>query len=127
MLKGFLAGLAFAIIALIIYLGFHVGAIKSVDITEGDRPAMYVLYQEHVGPYYKISQKIAYVEQEAKRMGFDCQKTFGEYFDDPDDVEESRLRSRGGCVSAKPYVNVPEKFKTDMIPAQKYVIGRKAL
>lgn len=45
-----------------------------------------------------------------QRVGIKCERTFGEYLDDPAKVEESRLRAIGGCVVNQDVTDLPEDF-----------------
>ena len=123
MIKGFLTGVAVIVIGTIIFLVFHLGFFKEVTIREDVRGPYHVLFQQHRGPYYKISDVIMNVEAEAKKLNLDCQQAFGEFFDNPKEVDEDRLRSRGGCISMAPYPKIPIGHETDTIPEQKYVVA----
>jgi hypothetical protein len=63
------------------------------------------------------------LEQQARENRLDCAQTFGEFFDNPKEVDEDRLRSRGGCISHAPFPNIPDGTETDRIPEQRYVIA----
>jgi AraC family transcriptional regulator len=81
-----------------ITLFFRLGGHKDVLIEVGEYPEMKLGYKDHYGPYHKINSAITFVENWAKSQNISCEKTFGEYFDDPRSVEERRLRSIGGCI-----------------------------
>jgi effector-binding domain-containing protein len=53
-----------------------------------------------MGAYHKIATVISEVETWAKANGEPCSLSFGEYYDNPETVDEDRLRSRGGCVTS---------------------------
>ncbi len=84
---------------------------------------MYVIFKDHVGAYHKVADDIVAVETEVKKLGLDCSQTFGEYLDNPDEVDQDRLRAHVGCVSNKPYGKAPPEMKTDKIPERRYVVG----
>jgi len=107
-------------------LAHYLGAFKSVEISEGIRGPFYVLYQEHRGPYHKIVTVIENVEKWAKEQKLSCEWTYGEYLDNPDVVEESRLRSHGGCLfpKAPPLTSsLPENFKLEAVESRYYVVA----
>lgn len=85
----------------LIFLGrlvFHVGYFKPVEMVEKQVGPYYLLFKDHVGPYHKITPLIEEIETWAKQQNIPCLQTFGRFNDDPDLVEEERLRSEAGCV-----------------------------
>lgn len=118
--------LLIAVIVFVSYLFSYLGYFKPVLIEEKTVPAMHLLYKEHFGPYHKIAPVIEEVEHWAREQKIDCSKSFGYYLDNPDVVEEGRLRSWGGCLidanTALPPV-LPEGFKTAELPEHKYVVA----
>ncbi len=79
-------------------LAHRLGAFRDVQIEVGAAEAMVLLSQDHLGAYHTTNQKIFEVEKWAQSQGHSCRLSFGEYFDNPDLVDEDRLKSRGGCV-----------------------------
>jgi hypothetical protein len=126
MIRGFLTGLLVAVVLTITYLVIHLGMFKPVEITQEVRGPFYVLFQSHRGPYFQISEVIMHAEAAAKQNSLDCEQAFGEFFDNPKEVDEDRLRSRGGCISRSSFQHVPDTFETDTIPEQRYVIAQFA-
>ncbi len=124
MIKGFLAGILISFGLLVAYLAFHLGFFDSVSIAEGTRGPYHIIFQDHKGAYFQISEKISDVEKHAKEIGLECAKTFGQFFDDPRSIDEDRLRSRGGCISERPYPKVPEGSLAGEIPQGRFVIAR---
>ena len=115
--------LLFAITGFFIYLYIYLGGYKNVDLKVSQESVFHTLYKDHLGAYHKIVPTIQEVETWAKSNGVDCTRSFGLYIDDPDTVEEIRLRSHGGCLVSEYPKNLPENFKTDDIPAKSYVIA----
>lgn len=114
--------LFFAIVIYVCYLFYYVGALKPVVISEKNSGPFVVLYKEHVGPYHKIVPVIEAVEKWAKENSLDCHLTFGLYLDNPGEIEEGRLRSRGGCLlSEAPQIPVPQDFQIQTIENRDYV------
>ncbi len=54
-----------------------------------------------------------------------CARTFGEYLDNPEAIDQDRLRSRGGCVLSTAYQGkLPDGMHYEERPANRYVVGR---
>lgn len=126
MIRGFVLGGVLFILAFSGYLAHHLGFFQPVAVAEAVRGPYYVLFQNHMGAYYKISETISSVEAAAKAAGLDCRRTFGEYFDDPRVVEEDRLRARGGCLSDQPYAQAPKGLILDTIAQQQVLAANFA-
>ncbi len=77
---------------------YHVGYFKPVELAEKQIGPHFLLYKDHVGPYHKITPLIEEIEAWAKQQNIPCLQTFGRFNDDPDFVEEERLRSDAGCI-----------------------------
>ncbi|WP_413586810.1 GyrI-like domain-containing protein [Bdellovibrio sp. HCB274] len=105
------------------YLATYLGAFKGVEISEAQQGPFKTIYIEHVGPYHKVNKVIEKVERFMKEKGVICQRTFGEYLDDPRQVEEARLRSKVGCLIDKMPEGAPEEMKEGEIPARAYVVA----
>ncbi len=86
------------IATLLIYFYFSLGFYKPVQIESIENVDLHLLALPHEGAYHKILPVIQKVEEWAKAHNIPCEKTFGEYLDDPRAVDEVRLRSFGGCV-----------------------------
>ena len=107
---------------LLAYLGFF----RKMESSEVVREATPIIYREHKGAYHKINEDITEVEKWASSESLPCKYTFGEYLDDPNIVEEARLRSNAGCIlDTSVPLNVPTKRPTQMqvgaIPAGAYL------
>lgn len=109
------------------YLAYYLGALKPVMISEQSRGPYILIYKNHVGPYHKTVQVIQEVEKWAMAQGLGCRLSFGEYPDDPEKMEEARLKSRGGCLYPKSEVMLPKElpkgFEVTELPARDYVIA----
>lgn len=105
----------------LVYLSNYLGYFKPVTVTEVEEPAKKLLYKKHYGPYHKIVPTIREVESWARGNGHPCQFSFGNYIDDPNLVEQDRLRSRGGCLVDEFPQKMPEGFEIDTLPAGKFV------
>jgi AraC family transcriptional regulator len=138
MIKWVLATLLGGIIGLCGYLYWHLGGWKEVSVAKTQYSELYMLSKSHMGPYHKIVPVIQEVETWAKANSIECKKSFGEYLDKPDQVEEIRLRSKGGCLlSAAEFeqlknlgtentrfkINLPEGFELSHRPAAEYIVA----
>jgi hypothetical protein len=124
MIKTFLLGLVTFVILLAAYLYFHLGIAKPVRVALEQRGPMYLLFKQHTGAYHKIGPVIHEAEVWAASHGIACPSTFGEYLDNPQAVDEDRLRSRGGCVLSAPLANVPPEFLYQQRGERTYAVGR---
>jgi AraC family transcriptional regulator len=115
------------LVAIVVYVSYvmtYVGAFKNVEISEVTAGPFHMLFKEHSGADHKIVPVIEEVETWAKANGLSCQFSFGEYFDNPQETDEGRLRSIGGCVVNEGETlpqQLPEGFQTKDVPANDYV------
>jgi AraC family transcriptional regulator len=121
MIKYVLGGIFFLLLAFVTNLLIYLGAFKAVEITVQDELPIKMIYKDHIGAYHKIVPVIESVENWVKANGLDCTRSFGEYLDNPDIVDEDRLKSRGGCIVDQFPEQLPEEFKTQTLPARRYV------
>lgn len=81
-------------------LAYRLGAFKDVKIERRFDGPYFVVSKDHMGAYHKIATVITEVETWAKANGEPCSLSFGEFYDNPETVDEDRLRSRGGCITS---------------------------
>lgn len=118
--------LVFVLVAVLsfgLFLANYLGAFKGVEISVAQQGPFKTVYIEHVGPYHKVNKIIEQVENFMKSQGAPCGRSFGEYLDDPQTVEEARLRSRVGCIVQNVPANLPGEMKAGEIPERKYVVA----
>lgn len=117
--------LMFALIIYGVYLANYLGAFKSVVIAEKEIGPLQLVFKTHIGAYHKINDDLQFMESWAKQKGIDCKKTFGEYLDNPDTVDEKRLRANVGCLVdqsiALTSADEQEKIQQKTLESQKYV------
>lgn len=117
----------FSLVGLIIfgfYLYSHLGIDQPVTIEIGERGPHITVFKEHRGPYHLIAPVISEVEKWALSQNLACSQTFGRYLDDPESVDEDRLRSEGGCIlTGEPSTPIPNDYKLAVRPRKKYVIA----
>lgn len=121
-MKWIVGGVLAAVLGFVVYLLLYLGAFRTVQISDGPVQAMTLIGKEHVGPYHKIVPVIQEVETWAKSVGLDCTRSFGLYLDNPEEVDEPRLKSFGGCVLADAKVpELPEGFSVRVLSAPHFV------
>ncbi len=103
-------------------LAYRLGAFKDVQIERRFDGPYFVVSKDHMGAYHKIAAVITEVETWAKANGEPCSLSFGEYYDNPETVDEDRLRSRGGCITSNDNVKtiasnglLPPSYSTSTI------------
>lgn len=113
-----------AIIGLAIFMYMRLGMYKKVEFKSHEVGPLQTLFLVHTGPYYKIAEKIDQVEAWAKAHNVACEKTFGEYLDDPKQVSEDRLQSHGGCLlSPDAKFDAPADMQRGTIAKRNYLIA----
>ena len=118
--------LVFVVVCVIsfgLFLSNYLGAYSKVDISDSNQGPFQTVYLDYMGPYHKISKQLEKVENYMKSQGAPCGRTFGEYLDDPQVVEEARLRARAGCIVQAVPQNLPEGLKADIIQPRHYVVA----
>lgn len=123
LLRRFVIAVILAVITIAIWLSIYLGGFKPVEITEAEKGPYKMVYQDHTGSYHTTVQAIEAVEAWAREKKVDCTESFGEYIDDANRVEESRLRSRGGCIVNEIPLPLPPALKIREIPKRKYVMA----
>lgn len=112
----------------------YTGFFKSVTVAVDQRGPYTLIYKDYQGAYYKIVPTIEEVEKWAKSQGLSCRLSFGMYLDNPEVVEEGRLRAKGGCLidlqnpeEIKKYESLKDKlptdYKTEIFPETKSVVA----
>lgn len=114
--------------ALASYISIHLGVFKPVYIEPIDLPSFTLVFVENFGPYHKLGPKFSEVETKMKNLGFNCKKTFGRYLNDPNQMEENRLKAQVGCLFETDNLTPEnralfqaENLQVETTPAQKYV------
>lgn len=128
--------LAFSIgfIVFLLYLMQYTGFFKSVTLAMDQRGPYTLVYKDYQGAYYKIVPTIEEVEKWAKEQGLSCRLSFGLYLDNPELIEEGRLRAKGGCLidpknqeEAKRFetlkAQLPADYKIEIFPESRSVVA----
>ena len=134
MIKHTIYAIGIGLLVFSLYLFQYTGAFKTVTVTVDQRAEMNVIYKDYMGAYHQIVSTIEDVETWAKKNNLKCRLSFGEYLDNPNQVEEGRLRARAGCL-IDPLVPaelvqfeklksaLPEGIKADTIHPMKAVVA----
>lgn len=113
-----------ALIGFAIYLYVYLGGFKEPRFMVLEQGPLHLVYVSHSGAYHEIGPKIESVEAWAHSRGYACDRTFGEYLDNPSAVDQDRLRSQGGCVMKESVRDaLPEGMKYEERPARRYLVG----
>ena len=114
---------------LVVILGFftYMGAFHSVQVKEGDFGPYSFFYKPFLGPYEEVGSLFQEVHEIFKEKGIEVESMAGIYYDDPQKVEKSKLRSEIGALlsaaEAQKHLNTllqrGLQFKT--LPRQNYV------
>lgn len=108
------------------YVYFHLGGHKEVEVEFQSIPQIHLFFKDHTGPYHKINDQLEAFEDQLSKKGIFCEKTFGEFLDDPNFVDEDRLRSQIGCVVSEKarQTYLGDEFQYRRIPSQKVVFAK---
>lgn len=118
-----IVSVTFSIILLFLaYFAYHLGVFRPVTMDMGEFGPFQLVYKKHLGAYHKIVPTIESVEQWVKTQGELCTQSFGEFIDDPKQVEQERLRSHAGCIVSKPITApLPPDFEQRVLPRQFFI------
>ncbi|MBU0683063.1 MAG: GyrI-like domain-containing protein [Candidatus Omnitrophota bacterium] len=86
------------LVALITGFLFYEGVFYSVKVTEEVIGDYWVVYEGHIGSYEQVGPVMEKIYQNLKKDGVDTTVGFGIYYDNPQKVEKSKLRSEIGAV-----------------------------
>lgn len=86
------------IIALFVIALAYYGAFTSVVVYEKKMGPFQLVYEKHVGNYKEVGEVIYKVYQSLKKDSIETTRGFGLYYDNPKQVENTKLRSVVGCI-----------------------------
>lgn len=107
-MKTVLLGMVLFLVTAIIWGVFNLGIFKSVmfETATAPSPIRYNLFTvARTGAYHKINETLIDLEKWAAENNLNCTETFGLFYDDPDFIEEARLRSDAGCLVPTEEIN----------------------
>lgn len=106
----------------------YYGGFKTVHFEEKETGGELFVYEDVIGDY---NQSPVYMDSVYYSLihNFNIETTRGAglYFDNPQDVEKSKLRSRVGCLldttpDSLTLVKIRERHKVEELPRQKYIV-----
>ena len=118
-----LAGCVAGVLIVGVFVAYRMGAFNSVELVHEERGPYRVVCLPHTGAYNKIAEKIVRVEEMLKAAGVPTVVSCGIYYDNPVEVAEERLRSKGGCV-VEGEVAVEPPFEIEAIPRRDVLVAR---
>ncbi len=113
------------IICVVMYAYF--GGFKRLRIQIAKQGGEFVVYDSIIGDYRQsgiVMDKIYY--SLLNDYNIETFKGYGKYFDNPQKVEKSKLRSEAGCIIEAKDVNNAKAmgiYKSKILPEQKYIIS----
>jgi len=109
----------------LLYLGFF----SKITVQSAVKGPYHIAYVEYTGPYSGVGPSFELVEKYLRDEGVGVLAHAGMYFDNPEYVAESKLRSHAGAViSEKDYSRLQLQKKGDfllkILPQSEYVFTR---
>ncbi|HMB01670.1 MAG TPA: GyrI-like domain-containing protein [Spirochaetota bacterium] len=74
------------------------GLFKEISVSEKEIPSMYFVYQKHIGPYKETGKVMEDVYSFLEEKKIASSAGIGIYYDNPENTEDSKLRSVCGCI-----------------------------
>lgn len=104
------------IMAYLIYLGLF----TSVRFSKKNIGPYYLVCEKYIGDYSNTGEVMDRIYNDLKKDNVDAERGFGLYYDNPREVEESKLRSIVGCVLERDYINrideLRKKYRIEEFP-----------
>jgi len=106
-----------------LFIAYRMGAFNKVRLLREQRGPYRIVCLPHTGAYNRIGEKILKVKALLKRpddqLGLPC----GIYYDNPNEVAEEKLRSKGGYV-IKGEVKTEAPLEVENIPRREALVAR---
>ncbi|MFH1394568.1 MAG: GyrI-like domain-containing protein [Candidatus Omnitrophota bacterium] len=107
---------------------FYEGVFNPVKVTEAAMGDYWVVYEGNIGPYEQVGPVMEKIYQNLKKDGIDTTIGFGIYYDNPKNVERSKLRSEVGAVlDEKDYGKINDlksKYNVKEIKKRKSLVAK---
>lgn len=120
-----IVSISIVVICLLVYA--YYGGFKSLKIQIAEQGGEIVVYDSIIGDYRQsgvVMDKIYYSLLNDFKV--ETYKGYGKYFDDPQNVEKSKLRSEAGCIIEIKDTNkiafISKTFKNKELSKQKYIV-----
>ena len=112
------------IITAMIYANYN--GFSNVSIQIKQEGGEYLLYREVTGPYSETGVALSKIKYDLKsKFKIEPNRDFGIYFDNPQNVEKSKLRSEVGCILENADTLhlfwLKSKFNFKALPLKKYI------
>ncbi len=128
---GTIAGVFLGLFLMVGYIFFKSGSFKKVVVSKVSAGPFIAMYQFRLGPYHESAETLFKVEKILKKFDLLCSRSFGLYLDNPNEVDEPRLRSELGCLFDQKYKkqleNAVTESKADLkikfIDSKNYIVG----
>ncbi|MBC8754100.1 GyrI-like domain-containing protein [Kordia sp. YSTF-M3] len=125
-IKIILIVLAILVIALVAFYAYY-GGFKKIDVSVAKAGGDVIIYEEIQGDYKQsgvIMDKIYYALLNEDNI--ETFKGFGIYYDNPQKVEKSKLRSEAGCILEEKDIDklpmLENKYTIRTFPEKEYMI-----
>jgi hypothetical protein len=122
-MKYMVSGLIVVLLGLASLLAYYLGAFLPVEFTEKQLPPFHIVYKAHIGPYHKIVPTLDEVAKMVASYGETCERSFGEFLDNPKEVEEDRLQAHVGCIVEKEITDLPGGYSYGLINHRNYLVS----
>ncbi len=121
-----ISGILGSLILIILIIFAYYGGFSSIKIQEKEKGGETLIYKELKGDYAQAENIIEKMSEALKsNEKIQTYKGFGIYYDNPQTVEEERLRSDVGCILEKSdtfKLNLLlNKYKIKVYPTKKYI------
>lgn len=117
-----------SVILLLLFFIAYYGGFTKIDCHIQVQGGETVVYEDIIGDYRKsglVMDKIYHSLLD--NDGIKTYKGYGEYYDNPQKVEKSKLRSQAGCIiedkDLAKLLKQTGKFKVKQLPLQKYIVA----
>ncbi len=117
------AGILAGVFAVGLFYAVQMGAFNSVRLTREERGPYRIFCLSHRGAYERIAEKILEVEKRLKEAGIEVIVPCAIYYDNPSEVSEAELRSKGGFVVAADAA-APSSLEVEDIPRREVLVAR---
>lgn len=84
--------------AIFLYVIWNIGLLKSVTVEQTQVPEMKLIFKKYQGPYQNAGAVFTEVEKLLAQDQIVCDRTFGRYYDNPNEIEADRTRADIGCI-----------------------------
>ena len=116
-----------ALIILIVIAYAYYGGFKTISFRVEEQGGETIVYKEMIGDYSqtpKVQDKIYYALLNDEKI--ETTKGFGIYYDNPKEVEKSKLRSEVGCIieglDSVAIAKLAEKYNVKTLPVNNCIV-----